>query len=154
MVCAAALNQLHAVFRHQLLVGRHQMLARFQRGKGDGAGGGQNPYQLDDDVDFRIADDLLPVRGDLDGLAQPGEIPLVHAAGTDDLELKIASQPALDFALVLGQNLQRARADGPQTDDPQAQSTLHGLRRGQNEFEVKGSSLRSRREWRCLFTLQ
>ena len=127
MVRAAALHQLHAVFSHQLLVGRHQMLARLQRRKGDGASGGQNPHQLHDDVDFRIADDLFPVGSDLDGLAQPGEIPLVHAAGTDDLELKIASQPPLDFALVLGQNLQRARADGPQPDHSQAQATLPGV---------------------------
>ena len=62
----------------------------------------------------------------LTGLAQPGEIPLMHAAGTDNLELEIASEPPLDFAPVLGQNFQRARADGPQPDHPQAQGTLRG----------------------------
>ena len=62
VVRAAALNQLHAVFRHQLLVGRHQMLARIQRGKGDGAGGGENAHQLHDDVDFRIARSPLSSR--------------------------------------------------------------------------------------------
>ena len=113
VVRAAALYQLRAVLRHQLLVGGHQMLARLERCKSDGAGGGENPHQLHDDVDFRVVDDLLPVGCDFDGLAQPGEIPLVHAAGTDDLELESASQPPLDFALVLGQNFQCSGANGP-----------------------------------------
>ena len=127
MVRAAALHQLHAVFSHQLLVGRHQMLARLQRRKGDGASRGQNPHQLHDDIDFRIADDLFPVGCDLDRMVQPGEIPLVYAAGTDDLEGKIASQAPPDFFSVLGQNPQGARADGPQPDHSHAQATWLGL---------------------------
>ena len=111
VVRAAALHQLHAVLRYELLVGRHQMLARLQRGKSDGARSGENPHQLNHDVDLRVANNLLPVGSDLHGLAQPGEILFMHAARTDDLELKIASQAAPDFGLVLGQDFQGAGAD-------------------------------------------
>jgi hypothetical protein len=48
----------------------------------------------------------------------------MHAAGTDDLELKITPEAPMDFFLVLGQNLQGARAHRPQTNYPQAQRTL------------------------------
>ena len=70
------------------------------------------------------------------------------------LRWKIASQAPPDFVLVLGQNLQGARADGPQPDHSHAQGTLAGVGIRRSEFEVRDSSVQSYRESRNLFTLQ
>ena len=116
----ASLHQLLAVFRHELLVRRHQVLASVQGRLSDGPRRPELAHELHHDVYFRVADHLLPIRSDFDRLAEPGQVPLVDAARTNIPELQLTPQASLHLALVLEQDLDGPGAYRPEADNSNA----------------------------------
>src|SRR5205085_2786510 len=116
----APLHQLLAVFRHELLVGGHQVLASIQGCLSDGPRGPDLAHQLHHDVYFRVADHLLPIRSDFDGLPEPGKVPFADGARTDTLQLQLAPLAPLDLAPVFEQDFDGPGAYRPKADDPDA----------------------------------
>ena len=112
---AGPLGEFDAVFRHQMLVGGDEMLARFERRQRYLARVRNPTNQFHDDIDFRVGHHPLPVGDHFHGAGQPGEILLQDIA--DRLQLHPAAQPPLDFVLVLEQNLGRAAPHRPEADD-------------------------------------
>jgi len=114
------LHKLHAVLRHKLLVGGHEVLSVVQCRQSNGAGGSGLAHQLHDDVHVWIPDHSLPVPRDSHRLAQPGEIFFVNVSRADGLELEPTTEPPLHFARVLRQHLDGPGAHGSHANDAKA----------------------------------
>ena len=120
---ASGVEDFPAMNGKQRLVGRHDVLARRQQGQHRLAGPVDAADQLGDDLDGRIAQDLLQIGGEQVARQRDGPL-LVDVAHDDPPQLQASAGPGGQAVGLLEQQASHATADSSAAEQGYAQGFL------------------------------